>query len=205
MKRNEVTVLVALMQATPWRGKWTEDQEDFWFRELVSYDANTARTAVEHLAGEVDYIPTIREFRETYGMLAEQQRRRAEEHRALPAGERRKRDEVGARYIAVMRKLLPRMKDRADSSVTMTALGHDHRDKRPFGWTLLHQRGSKASKLGVVTEVVDDVPVPAWWFTCPRCGTGDAQDSIGRWSDAGLDWMHTNGYGRPTTTNAEMF
>ncbi len=51
---------------------------------------------------------------------------------------------------------------------------HDHTDRTPFAV----DRGGH--------------DIPAWWFTCPKCGTQDAQHFAERgWTKAGMEWMRT--------------
>jgi hypothetical protein len=48
---------------------------------------------------------------------------------------------------------------------------HDHSDRDPFGYDR------------------DNQPVPAWWFTCPRCGTYESQEHVKHWTKAGMAWV----------------
>lgn len=48
---------------------------------------------------------------------------------------------------------------------------HDHSNRAAFGFDR------------------DGQPVPAWWFSCPRCGTAESQDHIHRWTEAGMAWV----------------
>lgn len=51
---------------------------------------------------------------------------------------------------------------------------HDHQRTEPFGYD------------------TDGQPVPAWWFTCGRCGTADSQIHVHRWTSIGIAWQRDN-------------
>lgn len=48
---------------------------------------------------------------------------------------------------------------------------HVHDDTRPYGFDR------------------DRQPVPAWWFTCPKCGHDEAQVYVAEWTPAGIAHM----------------
>lgn len=51
---------------------------------------------------------------------------------------------------------------------------HDHTNVDPFGFDR------------------DKNPIPAWWFTCPNCGTAESQLHCHTWTKAGMAWIKDN-------------
>lgn len=97
----------------------------------------------------------------------------------------------------------------------MTALEHDHKPKRialldESGAPVLDDDGKPMSQwisgtaacpVCRVHDHTDTQPfaldrdmqeVPAFWFTCPRCGTAESQVHAHRWTEAGIAWMRDN-------------
>lgn len=63
---------------------------------------------------------------------------------------------------------------------------HDHTDREPFGYGR------------------DRQPIPAWWFTCPDCGTAESQLHCHTWTKAGIAWIKDNPDFRGTRHRTEQ-
>lgn len=65
--------------------------------------------------------------------------------------------------------------------------GHDHSDTTPYAMTtsVQYSDGPTGRK-----SVSHHEPVPAWWFSCPRCGDPEtAQHFASTWTPAGMAFM----------------
>lgn len=71
---------------------------------------------------------------------------------------------------------------------------HDHTDKRVFGFHdggyAVRQKDKAGNETGERRIVEHKEPIPAYYFTCPRCGGGGlAQYLVSMWTPLGMEWM----------------
>ncbi len=85
MNAHEAAAVLGRMVAA-WPGtRWTEEAEDLWLRDLVSYTPEEALAAVEHCRRTLDRQPSWHQFLEAMTHVRKDLARRASE-RALSAG-----------------------------------------------------------------------------------------------------------------------
>lgn len=197
MNRREAAKILGAMQLVPWRGKWTEEHEDWWLRYLVSFTGEESIEAVAMLATSIDFVPTPHEFEAAVHVVRDRLRREAEEKRALRAAKDMPEiTDVGRREIRLRRLIQKRAREKsAHRHVGMNVdacplcAEHDHSEVTAYGFTRQEKHGR--NKEGEPIVLVHDEPVPAWWFTCPVdfCGWPErAALACDRWSPAGVAW-----------------
>lgn len=210
MNGQQATQCLTLMQSA-WRGRWTEQQEDYWLFELLSFDAEVAAEAIRRLAREVDHTPSLHQLVESVHVINGERRRKDDERRlALGRGDEREgaTAEVGLKAMRAMRQRIGNLATHdhhRGAANCPLCKRHDHGDVTPFGFTKTVVRGEAANREGVVETFEHSMPVEAWRFTCPACGDpAVAQLSCDTWTPEGVAYMRAH-RGQRVAEHAEVF
>lgn len=208
MTPDQAAATLSLLYGS-WRHKWTQDEEEVWLHDLVTVEADVAVDAIRALRDTTDFAPSWRAFLDACGTV--RATRAADHSRRLALANPDTREFIPCPpdVMKQMRGFLSRARgmDQDDEILRKTMLmrEHDHSDIRVVGWSTKHVRGEVANKEGDVVDThVSLGQVPAWWFSCPRCGTPEARIYCDSFTEEGIRVLEELGLRVPAAARARV-
>ena len=183
-----------------WPGtRWTEDAEDLWLRDLISYSAEEALGAVEQCRRTLDRQPSWHQFLEAVTLVRKDLARRASE-RGLGAAKEPAPESVRKRLAATVRGLKSAVsRVEHDHKPRKVALRHEGSQEpvRDENGDYVYEIVSGAAACPTCSQhdhsnrnlagIDNGVPVPMWELTCPRCG--DPHRPLSNWTPEALAYL----------------
>lgn len=213
MNNREAAAVMQMVHAS-WPGhRWTEEAEDLWLRDLVSIEAEVGVAAVQDCRTRLDYAPSWHQYLEAVRNV--RRARASSSHTAIGSGPsttiegrsklartvRGLKTRTGslaahnhkARVVNVYDASGQPVVDEDGAPVVETLVGraacpvclkHDHSDRTIYGFTITKSAFDTSEGKKIIEH---KEPVPAWYFTCPRCGVFEqAQEFCSTWTPAGI-------------------